>query len=158
MLETAIRKGELAALEFGDVDLDAGLITIRRGKGGRGRVIPIGPFANRALHAYLLLRAQHPWPRHPTSGSAHGAAHWATKGCTTPCATALSTPASTASIPTGYGTPPPTAGSPGEAPKPGSWPSPDGPAPTCWCATPAPEPPNAPPRKPGASTSAPSDP
>jgi integrase len=60
MLETAIRKGEVVALEVGDVDLDAGLVTIRRGKGGRGRVIPIGPFANRGLRAYLLLRARHP--------------------------------------------------------------------------------------------------
>jgi site-specific recombinase XerD len=60
MLETAIRKGEVTALELGDVDLDAGLITIRRGKGGRGRVIPIGPFTNRAIRTYLLLRAQHP--------------------------------------------------------------------------------------------------
>jgi integrase len=60
MLETAIRKGELCALELGDVDLDAPLVTIPRGKGGRGRVIPIGPFASRALRAYLLLRAQHP--------------------------------------------------------------------------------------------------
>jgi integrase len=60
MLETAIRKGEVVALEVGDVDLDAGLVTIRRGKGGRGRVIPIGPFANRALRAYLILRGRHP--------------------------------------------------------------------------------------------------
>ncbi len=60
MLETAIRKGEVTALELGDVDLDAGLVTIRRGKRGRGRVIPIGPFANRALRAYLRQRARHP--------------------------------------------------------------------------------------------------
>jgi integrase len=60
MLETAIRKGELTSLERGDVDLDAGLVTIRRGKGGRGRVIPIGPFANHALRDYLRQRARHP--------------------------------------------------------------------------------------------------
>lgn len=59
MLETAIRKGEVVALEVADLDLDAGLVTIRRGKGGRGRVIPIGPFATRALRAYLGLRVEH---------------------------------------------------------------------------------------------------
>lgn len=59
MLETVIRKGEVVALEVGDLDLDACLVTIRRGKGGRGRVIPIGPFATRALGAYLSLRSHH---------------------------------------------------------------------------------------------------
>lgn len=60
MLETAIRQGEVTVLEVGDVDLDAGLVPIRRGKGGRGRVILIGPFANRALRAYLRVPADHP--------------------------------------------------------------------------------------------------
>lgn len=43
MLDTGICAGELIALSRGDVDLVGGLVTIRRGKGGRGRVIPIGP-------------------------------------------------------------------------------------------------------------------
>lgn len=41
MFETAIRSGELSD-EVDDVDLTGRLITIRRGKGGRDRVIPIG--------------------------------------------------------------------------------------------------------------------
>ncbi|WP_460818742.1 tyrosine-type recombinase/integrase [Nocardioides korecus] len=60
MFETAIRSGELVDLRFDDVDLIARLITIRRGKGGRGRVIPIGPATTEALLIYLDHREQHP--------------------------------------------------------------------------------------------------
>lgn len=56
MLETAIRAGEVVALQTGDVDL-AG--AIRRGKGGAGRIIPIGPAATLALSQYLAQRRQH---------------------------------------------------------------------------------------------------
>lgn len=59
MLETAIRSGEVIALEVDDVDLDAGLVTIRRGKGGRGRVIPIGPDTALAIERYLAVREAH---------------------------------------------------------------------------------------------------
>lgn len=65
MLETAIRSGEVVTLEVGDVDLTRCLVTIRRGKGGRGRVIPIGPATNEALRRYLTLRAQHPLAASP---------------------------------------------------------------------------------------------
>ncbi|GAW48984.1 MULTISPECIES: tyrosine-type recombinase/integrase [unclassified Nocardioides] len=60
MMETGIRAGELIALHTGDLDLPAGRITIRLGKGGRGRVIPVGPATARALEAYLELRRDHP--------------------------------------------------------------------------------------------------
>jgi site-specific recombinase XerD len=60
MFETAIRSGELVDLQLDDVDLIARLITIRRGKGGRGRVIPIGQATTEALIAYLGEREQHP--------------------------------------------------------------------------------------------------
>lgn len=60
MFETAIRSGELVDLRLDDVDLIGRLITIRRGKGGRGRVIPIGPATTEALLVYLELREQHP--------------------------------------------------------------------------------------------------
>ncbi len=59
MLETAIRAGEVVSLEMGDVDLTSGLVTIRRGKGGRGRVIPIGPATSLALDRYLTARRGH---------------------------------------------------------------------------------------------------
>lgn len=65
MFETAIRSGELVDLQLDDVDLIARLITIRRGKGGRGRVIPVGPVTTEALLVYLDQREQHPLAASP---------------------------------------------------------------------------------------------
>src|SRR3954452_18872502 len=45
MLETGMRAGEVVALQLDDVDLGEGLATVRRGKGGKGRVAPFGPEA-----------------------------------------------------------------------------------------------------------------
>ena len=59
MFETAIRSGELVDLQLDDLDLVARLITIRRGKGGRGRISPVGQRTTEALLIYLDLRAQH---------------------------------------------------------------------------------------------------
>ena len=42
LLETGIRKGEAIALTLADVDLDQRRLKVRRGKGGKARVIPIG--------------------------------------------------------------------------------------------------------------------
>ncbi|GAB3662672.1 tyrosine recombinase XerA [Nocardioides korecus] len=60
MFETAIRSGEVADLQLDDMDLIERLITIRRGKGGRGRIIPIGQATTDALLRYLSEREQHP--------------------------------------------------------------------------------------------------
>lgn len=59
MFETAIRSGELVDLQLDDLDLISRLITIRRGKGGRGRVIPVGPATTEALLVYLDERERH---------------------------------------------------------------------------------------------------
>lgn len=59
MLETGARAGEVVALEVADLDLPAGTAVIRRGKGGRGRVVPFGPHTATALDRYLRLRARH---------------------------------------------------------------------------------------------------
>lgn len=59
MFETGIRIGETIALQVDDVDLEAGRVTVHRGKGGRGRVIPIGPATSAALRAYLAHREHH---------------------------------------------------------------------------------------------------
>jgi site-specific recombinase XerD len=59
MFETGVRIGETIALQVDDVALDARRVTIRRGKGGPGRVIPIGPSTSAALRAYLAHRAHH---------------------------------------------------------------------------------------------------
>lgn len=58
MAETGIRLSEVIALAAGDLDLDAGLVTIRRGKGGRGRVIPVGPATAAAICSYLAVLKQ----------------------------------------------------------------------------------------------------
>ena len=60
MFETAIRSGEPISLQLEDIDLIGRLIAIRRGKGGRGRVIPIGQATTEALVRYLGDREQHP--------------------------------------------------------------------------------------------------
>jgi site-specific recombinase XerD len=59
MFETGMRAGEVVALELDDVDLIAGTATVRRGKGGKGRVVPFGPDASLALDRYLRLRRAH---------------------------------------------------------------------------------------------------
>lgn len=59
MLETGIRAGEVIALEVTDVDLSAGVATVRRGKGGKGRTVPFGPDAALAIDRYLRLRRTH---------------------------------------------------------------------------------------------------
>ncbi|HEX2904223.1 MAG TPA: tyrosine-type recombinase/integrase [Jatrophihabitans sp.] len=59
MLETGGRAGEVAAMQLPDVDLKAGTAVIRRGKGGKGRIVPFGPQAVRALDRYIRLRRAH---------------------------------------------------------------------------------------------------
>jgi integrase len=60
MAETGIRLSEVIALTGPDLDLDAGLVTIRRGKGGRGRIIPVGSVTIAAIRAYLAVRRIQP--------------------------------------------------------------------------------------------------
>ena len=59
MIETGVRAGEVVALGTGDVDLSTGTAVVRRGKGGRGRVVPFGPQTSRALDRYLRARRGH---------------------------------------------------------------------------------------------------
>jgi site-specific recombinase XerD len=59
MAETGIRAGEAVALTVADVDLDAGMATVRRGKGGKGRRVAFGPQTSRAIDRYLRLRRGH---------------------------------------------------------------------------------------------------
>ena len=59
MIETGARIGEVVAMEADDIDLPAGTATVRRGKGGKGRSIPIGPQTSRAVDRYLRLRRAH---------------------------------------------------------------------------------------------------
>lgn len=59
MTETGVRAGECVNLTVGDLDLPAGTATVRRGKGGKGRVVPFGPQTARALDRYLRTRRAH---------------------------------------------------------------------------------------------------
>ena len=53
---SGMRVGEAVALERSDVDLDAGLITIRKANGDRARLVPLHPTATDALRRYASAR------------------------------------------------------------------------------------------------------
>jgi site-specific recombinase XerD len=60
MAETGVRAGELLSMMLpGDVDLDRGVATVRRGKGGKGRTVPFGPQTASAIDRYLRARRSH---------------------------------------------------------------------------------------------------
>ncbi|WP_395695281.1 tyrosine-type recombinase/integrase [Nocardioides sp.] len=59
MFETGTRAGEVVALQLADVDLAAGIATVRRGKGGKGRTVPFGPQTSLAIDRYLRVRRGH---------------------------------------------------------------------------------------------------
>lgn len=50
---SALRAGELLGLDLLDLDLAQGELTVRRGKGGKGRRLPVGEPAVKAVLAYL---------------------------------------------------------------------------------------------------------
>jgi site-specific recombinase XerD len=60
MLETGARASEVVGLAVDDVDLDREQVVIRRGKGGKGRIVGIGPQTVMALDRYLRMRRRHP--------------------------------------------------------------------------------------------------
>ncbi|WP_280434034.1 tyrosine-type recombinase/integrase [Nocardia carnea] len=59
MVETGARAGEVVGLTLADIDLPRGLATVRRGKGGKGRIIPFGAQTGRAIDRYLRTRRGH---------------------------------------------------------------------------------------------------
>lgn len=58
LIDCGLRRGELAGLTLGDIDLDAGLVRVM-GKGGRPRTVPMDAKTIRALDAYLRVRGTH---------------------------------------------------------------------------------------------------
>jgi site-specific recombinase XerD len=59
MAETGMRAGEVVGLTVADVDLTRELATVRRGKGGKGRVVPFSSTTARAIDRYLRARRAH---------------------------------------------------------------------------------------------------
>jgi integrase/recombinase XerD len=66
MLECIVRAGEVVGMTTADVNLTAGSAVIRRGKGGKGRTVPIGPQTGRAIDRYLRVRRTHRLADTPT--------------------------------------------------------------------------------------------
>lgn len=60
LVDTGMRRGEVAALTVGDVDLDGPVLIVRRSKTGIGRLVPLGPKAADALDRWLRIRHRHP--------------------------------------------------------------------------------------------------
>ena len=144
MFETAIRSGEVIDLQLDHLDLIGRLITIRRGKGGRGRVIPIGQATTDALLVYLDGREKHPLAHRPGLWLGHRGKQFGREGLMR----SLRRRAQRAGV---HGFRPHRlrhtfahrwlAAGGSES---GLMPSPAGPAPTCSSATPTPAPPNEP--------------
>jgi len=64
---SGMRLGEAIRLGRGDVDLSAGVLTIREAKFGRSRLVPLHPSATAALRAYAAIRDR--LCPHPRSGT-----------------------------------------------------------------------------------------
>jgi site-specific recombinase XerD len=53
LYSTGLRASELLNLTLDDLNVDQGLMTVRRGKGGKGRVVPLSRPVERAIQRYL---------------------------------------------------------------------------------------------------------
>lgn len=58
-IDTGVRLGEMAGLTVDDLDLDATHTAFVRGKGDRGRAVPLGDRTEEALRRYLRARRSH---------------------------------------------------------------------------------------------------
>jgi site-specific recombinase XerD len=65
MTETGARAGEILAMNTTDIDLTHQTAVIRRGKGGKGRIVPYSPQCALAIGRYLRLRRAHPLAASP---------------------------------------------------------------------------------------------
>lgn len=59
MAETGMRAGEVLALQVSDVNVQDGVVTVVRGKGGKGRVAPFGSQTAASVDRYLRVRRTH---------------------------------------------------------------------------------------------------
>jgi site-specific recombinase XerD len=60
LVDTGMRRGEVVALTLADVDLDVGVVIVRRSKTGTGRIVPLGAKATAAVDRWLRVRVRHP--------------------------------------------------------------------------------------------------
>lgn len=63
LFSTGLRAQELLGLRLDDIDWDKGLVLVRRGKGGKFRVVPLGAKAEKALDKYLQHRLRRDQPQ-----------------------------------------------------------------------------------------------
>jgi integrase/recombinase XerD len=59
MLETGVRASEVIGMQVSDVNVQDGLVTVRRGKGGKGRVAPFSVQTATAIDRYMRARRNH---------------------------------------------------------------------------------------------------
>jgi site-specific recombinase XerD len=70
MVDCGARRSEIVALNWEDVDIKTGVVTIKRGKGGKSRSVVIGARTRRALLAYR--RTIEAGPNSPLFQTVHG--------------------------------------------------------------------------------------
>jgi integrase/recombinase XerD len=59
LYSSGVRRGELAALDAADIYFDEGLLEVRKGKGRKARIVPIGERALSWIEKYLLKARPH---------------------------------------------------------------------------------------------------
>ena len=62
LIATGLRVGEALALRQADVDLEQGLLTIRKAKAGQSRLVPLHPSTTEALRRYVKVRDRRACP------------------------------------------------------------------------------------------------
>ncbi|MFC2024611.1 tyrosine-type recombinase/integrase [Chloroflexota bacterium] len=60
LLDSGMRISELIGVSLKDLDLSEGCITIRNGKGGKGRIVPVGSLVNKFLWKYVNVYRPQP--------------------------------------------------------------------------------------------------
>ncbi|MGX2040364.1 tyrosine recombinase XerC [Methylocaldum sp. MU1018] len=56
---SGLRLSELVSLELQDLDLAAGTVLVRHGKGQKSRILPVGRYARQAIERWLVLRSRY---------------------------------------------------------------------------------------------------
>ncbi len=56
LYSSGLRLSELVALDLHDLDLGEGLVKVHAGKGGKGRLLPVGRCARSALREWIVVR------------------------------------------------------------------------------------------------------